>query len=135
MIGYSNETLATLPDLAAGAEVRCPRCRQPHVVLDSEPPGLLSIHCPLSEGFIESETFLVGVGGKDVRGVQPDLSRDRPPVALCDECWSHGANPEHEPNRMVDADEAACGVCGEPTRSGIFVLAYVAEFVREARGL
>jgi hypothetical protein len=135
MIGFSNETLAKLPPLVAGTEVRCPRCRQPHEVLESEPPGLLSIHCPLSEGYIESETFLVGVGGKDVRGVQPDVSRDRPVVALCDECWSHGANPEMEPTRMVDPDEEACGVCGEPTRAGIFVLADVADFVRNARGL
>lgn len=61
-IGFTNETLARCPPLAAGDVVECPRCGERHVV---EGAMLLWYQCGLA-------TYVAGVDGRCTMGVRAD---------------------------------------------------------------
>jgi len=129
MIGYTNETLEGCPPITAGDVVPCPMCGGEHEVKDSDPSGLLFIRCAQAD-----LTKLVGVAGKDVRGVEPDASDSLPPGAVCDACWDLVA-PERVPTRVkrpgqLKGDESFCVGCGRRTYSGIYILESAARRLR-----
>ena len=70
-VGFSNETLGKQPPLKAGDEIGCPTCGEAHEAFapkaDDGSTPLLFYRCG-------EETFLAGVGGKNVAGVKPDVS-------------------------------------------------------------
>ncbi len=67
-IGFSNETLNQLPDVAAGDMVDCPHCGAQHAL---EGEKLLFYTC--EEGAL-APMYLGAVNGKLVIGVKPDAS-------------------------------------------------------------
>jgi hypothetical protein len=114
-VGYTNDTLAALADVRAGDMVDCPHCPYRHPT--SGTGDILFFACPTT-----GRTYLAGVGGKNVIGVEPDASSDGPsPMMVCDECWTN-AYPHREPTRVLDAQPDSCAGCGQETRSGIFLM-------------
>ena len=55
MLAIGNDELAKLP--ALGKTVKCWRCGQYHVVMQSDPPGLALFHC-------RGKSYLCGINGK-----------------------------------------------------------------------
>lgn len=70
-VGFSNATLGKLPPLEAGDEIGCPACGEAHEAFapraDDGSAPLLFYRCG-------EETFLAGVGGKNVVNVKADVS-------------------------------------------------------------
>lgn len=63
-IGYSNETLAKLPDMKDGETITCPHCWKTHAVEGTGGTYFYQCH---------DKTYLAGVGGKNVVNVKPDV--------------------------------------------------------------
>lgn len=63
-IGFSNETLSTLPDMRDGDEITCPLCKKTHSVYRVGP--MFFYGC--GDG-----TYLAGINGKCTIGVPVDV--------------------------------------------------------------
>ena len=67
-IGFTSSSLAAGEPLVVGDEITCPTCNGKHVLLDSNPPGvLLSYRCL-------GKTYLAAIKGRNVMERRADFS-------------------------------------------------------------
>ena len=78
-IGFSNESLRSLPRLNAGDVIDCPKCKGRHIVEDSTPSRRTNPTQPRQLGHLQfyrcgEEIFLAAIDGRNIMGQKADVS-------------------------------------------------------------
>jgi hypothetical protein len=121
-VGFTNDTLAKLPEVKPGDAIECPHCGERHPLENPAPdtaePLIMFYHC-------QGKPYVGAVQNRNVIGVQPDVSSGESgrmeSKPMCWACW-HAKEGTRVPTRLKDPECEPCWRCGELTNSGIFYL-------------